>query len=158
MLGINWQDILLHVFNFALLAILLNELLFNPISEFIENREAHYKNLDTEKEKTLQDAQALLEERNSKLASIHQEAKEIKDQAMRESQEQANLKIETAQAEGEKIIEQSRIKAKLERDTLIRNTRKDLKEVVVEAAAKLALLNGNVYDDFLDHTEEEIDE
>lgn len=158
MLGINWQDILLHVFNFALLAILLNELLYNPINKFIENREAYYKNLDTEKEKTLQDAQALLEERNSKLASIHQEAKEIKDEAMRESQIQANLKIETAQAEGEKIIEQSRIKAKLERDTLIRNTRKDLKEVVVEAAAKLALLNGNVYDDFLDHTEEDIDE
>ncbi|MFM1514248.1 ATP synthase F0 subunit B [Helcococcus ovis] len=158
MLGINWQDILLHVFNFALLAILLNELLYNPINKFIENREAYYKNLEIEKLKNLEDSKALLQERTQKLAIIQQEAKEIKDKAIRESQIQANLKIENAQAEGEKIIEQSRIKAKLERDTLIRNTRKDLKEVVVEAAAKLALLNGNVYDDFLDHTEEDIDE
>lgn len=158
MLGINWQDILLHVFNFALLAILLNELLYNPINKFIENREAYYKNLEIEKLKNLEDSKALLQERTQKLAIIQQEAKEIKDKAVRESQIQANLKIENAQAEGEKIIEQSRIKAKLERDTLIRNTRKDLKEVVVEAAAKLALLNDNVYDDFLDHTEEDIDE
>ena len=45
-LNIDWQQILLHVFNFVILVGGLYFLLYNPIRKFIAKREEHYRKLD----------------------------------------------------------------------------------------------------------------
>ena len=57
-----------------------------------------------------------------------------------------------------KIIEKARAQSIIEKDILIRNAKKDLREVAIEAAAKLSLLNNDVYDDFLKHVNEDDNE
>ena len=42
-LNIDWQQILLHLFNFAILAGGLYLLLYKPVKQFMEQREADYR-------------------------------------------------------------------------------------------------------------------
>ena len=42
-LNIDWQQILLHLFNFVILAAGLTFLLFNPVRKFLENRRKHFE-------------------------------------------------------------------------------------------------------------------
>ncbi|MGY3776941.1 ATP synthase F0 subunit B [Helcococcus sueciensis] len=158
MLGINFQQILLHVFNFVLLLLVLNELLYKPIVKFMDDREAYYKSLDKETNENLEKSKGLLKQRELELKDIHIEANRIKEKAIKESQVQAKQEINQAKEEGKKIIEKARSQSKLEKDILIRNTKKDLREVAIEAAAKLSLLNNDVYDDFLKHVNEDDNE
>lgn len=154
MLGINWPTILFHIFNFALLALLLNWLLYEPINKFIVDRENYYKAIEDETLLNLENSKLVLEENNKKLENVHLEAEKIMEEAVKQSQLQANQEIILAKEEGKKIIEESRVQAQREKEILIRNTKKDLKEVAIEAAAKLSLVNGDVYDDFINHIEE----
>ncbi|MDO4604813.1 MAG: ATP synthase F0 subunit B [Helcococcus sp.] len=158
MLGINFQQILLHIFNFALLLLVLNELLYKPIVKFIDDRDAYYKSLDKEKNENLEKSKELLNKRNRELEDIHIEANRIKEEAIKESQIQAKQEINQAKEEGMKIIEKARAQSIIEKDILIRNAKKDLREVAIEAAAKLSLLNNDVYDDFLKHVNEDDNE
>ena len=158
MLGINFQQILLHVFNFAILLLVLNELLYKPIVKFIDDRENYYKLMDKEKNENLDKSKELLKQRNQEIKDIHIEANRIKEEAIKESQIQAKQEIDQAKEEGKKLIEKARAQSLVERDILIRNTKKDLREVAIEAAAKLSLLNNDIYDDFLKHVNEDEDE
>lgn len=158
MLGINFQQILLHVFNFAILLLVLNELLYKPIVKFIDDRENYYKSMDKEKNENLEKSKELLNQRNQELKDIHIEANRIKEEAIKESQIQAKQEIDQAKEEGKKLLEKARAQSLVEKDILIRNTKKDLREVAIEAAAKLSLLNNDVYDDFLEHVNEDNNE
>ena len=56
-LNIDWQQILLHLLNFAILAGGLYLLLFKPVKAFMEKRESYYQNMDSEAKQKLQDAE-----------------------------------------------------------------------------------------------------
>lgn len=154
MLGINWQTILFHVFNFALLVLLLNEFMYEPILEFINKREEEIKSKQLEINDNLEKSKKLVEEHNLKMDEINIEAENIKKEAIAEAKLLAKEEIENAKKEGKKIIEDSRAEAIIERDIMIRNSKKDLRDVAYEAAAKIAFIEDNAYEDFIDHTEE----
>lgn len=158
MLGINWQSIMFHIFNFALLALLLNELLYKPINDFIENRENEYKEIEEETLNNLEKSKLLVAEHDKKMESIYLEAEEIKNKAIKEAQLQANSEIQHANEEKQRILEESRVQAQREKEILIRNAKADIREVAIEAAAKLSFTNCDVYDDFINHTKEEANE
>ena len=61
-LNIDWQQILLHAFNFILLGGGLGFLLYKPVKKFMNGREEYYKNMDAEAEKKLADAKENPEE------------------------------------------------------------------------------------------------
>ena len=45
-LNIDWQQILLHFFNFSILVGGLYLLLFKPVKRFMEKREKHYADME----------------------------------------------------------------------------------------------------------------
>ena len=45
-LNLDWQQILLHLFNFVILAGGLYFLLYKPVKKFMDNRTAYYQTLD----------------------------------------------------------------------------------------------------------------
>ena len=45
-LNIDWQQILLHLLNFAILAGGLYFLLYKPVKDFMDKRTAYYKEMD----------------------------------------------------------------------------------------------------------------
>ena len=58
-LNIDWHQILMHLFNFALLAGGLYLLLYQPVKRFMEKRAAHYKEMDDAANEKLEHAKAL---------------------------------------------------------------------------------------------------
>ena len=58
-LNIDWQQILLHLLNFAILAGGLYLLLYKPVKAFMAKREDWYQAQADEAEKTRQEAEAL---------------------------------------------------------------------------------------------------
>ncbi len=49
-LNIDWQQILLHLFNFVILIAGLYILLYKPVKNFMAQREQHYKDVDAERQ------------------------------------------------------------------------------------------------------------
>ena len=65
-LNIDWQQILLHVFNFIILAGGLWLLLYKPVKDFMTKREKYYKDIDdsaNEKAEKAKESERLYEER-----------------------------------------------------------------------------------------------
>ena len=72
-LNIDWQQILLHLFNFVLLAGGLYLLLYRPVKDFMKKREDHYAQMAQEAEKDRQEARQMVQDYKEKLADIDQE-------------------------------------------------------------------------------------
>ena len=56
-LNIDWQQILLHLLNFVILAGGLYLLLYKPVKTFMEKRQQYYQEQDAKAAKTLADAE-----------------------------------------------------------------------------------------------------
>ena len=85
-LNIDWQQILLHLFNFTILFGALYILLYKPVKNFMEGREAHYADMDSRAEQALADAE------NSK-ASYEQKEKDF-DEEIRAEKSRLSKEIE----------------------------------------------------------------
>ena len=57
-LNIDWQQIILHLLNFAILAGGLYFLLYRPVRKFMDQREEHYRQMETEAQQRLDQAKA----------------------------------------------------------------------------------------------------
>ena len=55
-LNIDWQQIVLHLMNFAILAGGLYFLLYNPVKKFMAKRAEYYENMDKEANEKLESA------------------------------------------------------------------------------------------------------
>ena len=85
-LNIDWQQILLHLFNFTILFGALYILLYKPVKDFMDGREAHYADMDSRAEQALADAE------NSK-ASYEKKEKEF-DEEVRAEKNRLSKEIE----------------------------------------------------------------
>ena len=72
-LNIDWQQILLHLFNFAILAGGLYILLYKPVKDFMAKRESYYQNIDNETKSRLQQAEELKNSYCGQLSVVAQE-------------------------------------------------------------------------------------
>ena len=126
-LNIDWQQILLHLLNFVILAGGLYLLLYKPVKTFMEKRQL--KNADA-------DAAA-------KLAAAQKSA----DAAMQRQ-------LSDARAQAEQILADAHAAAQREHDKLLSDAQKELKDLAVTATEKLVLQSdGDAFDQFLDAAE-----
>ena len=92
-LNIDWQQILLHLFNFTILFGALYILLYKPVKDFMEGRETHYADMDSRAEQALADAE------NSKASYEKKERdfdEEVRTEKNRMSKENADLQRRAA--------------------------------------------------------------
>ena len=69
-LNIDWQQILLHLFNFSILVGGLYLLLFKPVKNFMDKRTKHYQDMESaavEREKTTAEMEAAMQQRQAAL-------------------------------------------------------------------------------------------
>ena len=69
-LNIDWQQILLHLFNFSILVGGLYLLLFKPVKNFMDKRAKHYQDMETaaaEREKATRELEASMQQRQAAL-------------------------------------------------------------------------------------------
>ena len=78
-LNIDWQQILLHLLNFAILAFGLYLLLYHPIKKFMKKREESYREREDKANQTLESAREKSEEYARKLADADREIAEKRE-------------------------------------------------------------------------------
>ena len=72
-LNINWQQILLHLFNFAVLFGILYYLLYSPVKKFMAKREEYYKKMDDDAKKNLENSENAMKEYKDKISNAEKE-------------------------------------------------------------------------------------
>ena len=134
-LNINLQQILLHWMNLAILTGGLYFLLFKPVTQFMQKREAYYKELDQQAADKLALAEQLRADYQSKLDHADEEIRQERSQAQQAAAQAAQEQVEQAQAQARHII----AKAHTEAEGKVRTTLM-LGLVFIETAIIYALL------------------
>ena len=151
-LNINFQQILLHMFNFVILAFGLYMLLYKPVVAFMKKREDHFADLEKQAQEAKSQAEATLAEYNAKLAGAAQEADRQRQERMKR-----------AQADADKLLKNARGAAEQERNAMLEGAKKDIAQMVVSATGKLMdkendpAFDKALYDSFLKAAQEEND-
>lgn len=136
-LNIDWQQILLHLLNFAILAVGLYLLLYKPIKNFMEKRTAYYKQMDEEAKEKLTSADSLEAARQTQLSEIDVEISRKKAAAAKEAEEQAAAELQTAREQAEKILSDARTSASAEKERIVSSAGREIAELAAAAADKL---------------------
>ena len=150
-LNIDWQQILLHLLNFAILAGGLYLLLYKPVKAFMAKREGWYQQQADAAEKTRQEAEALKAAAQAQADAAAEEAKATRAQARQDAQEDFRRVKEDAQAQAEKLLSDARVIAENDRKRVMEETEHQVKELVSAAAEKLVLSSDSAaFDQFLE--------
>ena len=150
-LNIDWQQILLHLLNFAILAGGLYLLLYKPVKAFMAKREGWYQQQADEAEKTRQEAEALKAAAQAQTDAAAEEAKAIRAKAREDAQEDVRQVREDAKAQAEKILSDARFMAEKDRKRVMEETQHQVKELFSAAAEKLVLSSDSAaFDQFLE--------
>ena len=154
-LGIDFLQILLHLFNVIILFGGLYFLLFGPVKKFMDQREEHYRQLDEEKNQALADAQQMKDDYDKQLQASADQILVEKQKATREIQELRQQKVTEAQEEARRIIKKAEGEGSRRKEEIVAGAREEISNLIADAADKL-LLDGDTddfYDAFLDEVE-----
>ena len=146
-LNIDWQQILLHLLNFVILAGGLYLLLYKPVKTFVEKRQLYYQEQDADAEKTAAEVRQQLKNADADAAAKLAAAQKSADAAMQRQ-------LSDARAQAEQILADAHAAAQREHDKLLSDAQKELKDLAVTATEKLVLQSdGDAFDQFLDAAE-----
>ena len=149
-LNINLQQILLHWMNLAILTGILYFLLFKPVKQFMEKREAYYKELDQQAADKLAEAEQLKVECQAKLDQADEEIHQERIKAQQSAQQSALEQLAQAEEQAKHIVAKAKTEAEQTKERAIRESQKELRELAAKAAKKLAAKPGDdFYDQFL---------
>ena len=93
-LNIDFQQILLHLFNFTLLFFGLYFLLYKPVKQFMQKREEHYKNMQDGADDMIRKAESAKAEYEGKLRDVEAEISAKKKAAADEMEKLRRQKTE----------------------------------------------------------------
>lgn len=153
-LNIDWQQILLHWMNLAILTGGMYFLLFNPVKRFMEQREAHYRELERQAADKLAEAERLKADCQAKLEradeEIHQERLKAQQAAVQAAQEH----LDQAEEQAQHILSKAKAEAEQNRERVLKESQKEIRVLAAMAAKKLAAKPGDdFFDQFLSLTE-----
>ncbi|MDE6261239.1 MAG: ATP synthase F0 subunit B [Oscillospiraceae bacterium] len=153
-LNIDWQLILLHWMNLAILTGGLYFLLFKPVKKFMEQREAHYRELDQQAADKLAQAEQLRADCQAKLERADEEIRQERAQAQQAAAQAAQEQVEQAEEQARYIVAKAHAEAEQSKVRAIRESQKEMRELAAQAAKKLAAQPGaDAFDQFLELTE-----
>lgn len=153
-LNVDWQQILLHLFNFVILAGGLWLLLYKPVKNFMAKREAYYKDMDKSANDKLAAAQEEQEKYSGLIAKAQDEASELKKKAMADANVAAKAHIAEAEQEKNRIIDDAKRAAQAEKNKVLQEANAQIEEMVSAAVDKLLVPAGSAYDSFEDSGKE----
>ena len=77
-LNIDWQQILLHMFNLIILTGGLYFLLYQPVTAFMKKRQEYYAGLEADAQAKLQEAEQKVREADETLSGMQAEAEQLR--------------------------------------------------------------------------------
>lgn len=155
-LNIDFSQILLHLFNFIILAGGLYFLLYKPTKSFMDKRETYYKDIDNKAKKTLADCESEKQKYKNLISEAQSQADAIKANALKEADVMAKEHIKSAEDAKAKIISDAKKSADIEKDKILAQANSQIEQMVSEAIDKVLIPAGkNSFDDFLESARKE---
>ena len=150
-LNIDWQQILLHLLNFVILAGGLYLLLYKPVKTFMEKRQQYYQEQDAKAAKTLADAEKTMAEVRQQLKNADADAAAKLAAAQKSADAAMQRQLSDARAQAEQILADAHAAAQ----RILKDKEcVTLKDLAVTATEKLVLQSdGDAFDQFLDAAE-----
>ena len=136
-LGIDFVQILLHLFNAVILFAGLYILLYAPVVNFMEKRADQIRDLTEGAVNAEQAAKKKVEEYDEKLKEAAAELAESKREAAAEIEELKKEQIAAAKEEARQILADARAQAEREKKAIIGGAKQDISEMIEQAAKKL---------------------
>ena len=158
-LNIDWQQILLHFFNFSILVGGLYLLLFKPVKSFMAKREKHYADMESAAVAREKDTEELKAEMAKREAAFDTELEEKRAAAAKEAEAFAQQQRDAAKAQADRILSDAKSAAENERQKIIAEANREAVAIAEEAMEKLlAKETSRAYDSFVNAAEEEKNE
>ena len=156
-LNIDWQQILLHLLNFVILAGGLYFLLYKPVEDFMGKREAYYADRQKEADRRDEEAKALKTEYEQKLDKADEEILARKKEAAGELEKVIRARTAEAEEQAKEIIEQAEKTARSRSQKALEDSNRDIRKLAIDAVEKLAVTSdSDALDKFLDEAESEV--
>ena len=153
-LNIDWQQILLHMMNFAILAGGLYFLLYKPVKDFMEKRKAYYSGLEDAAKKRMSEAEELKAQYQEQIEKARESIEEERAKAEKENEELKRQQIAEAKKQAERIILTARAEAERDSEKALHDSQEAMKELVAAATEKLLMKNDDAaIDMFLENVE-----
>ena len=158
-LNIDWQQILLHFFNFSILVGGLYPLLFKPVKSFMAKREKHYADMESAAVAREKDTEELKAEMAKREAAFDTELEEKRAAAAKEAEAFAQQQRDAAKAQADRILSDAKSAAENERQKIVAEANREAVAIAEEAMEKLlAKETSRAYDSFVNAAEEEKNE
>ena len=158
-LNIDWQQILLHFFNFSILVGGLYLLLFKPVKSFMAKREKHYADMESAAVAREKDTEELKAEMAKREAAFDTEREEKRAAAAKEAEAFAQQQRDAAKAQADRILSDAKSAAENERQKIVAEANREAVAIAEEAMEKLlAKETSRAYDSFVNAAEEEKNE
>ena len=155
-LNIDWQQILLHFFNFSILVGGLYLLLFKPVKSFMAKREKHYADMESAAVAREKDAEELKAEMAKREAAFDTELEEKRAAAAKEAEAFAQQQRAAAQQQADKILAAARENAENDRKKIVAEANREAVSIAEDAMEKLlAAQTARAYDSFVNAAEGE---
>ena len=150
-LNIDWQQILLHLFNFIILFGILYYFLYSPVKRFMDKRTEYYKKLDDDAKANLELSEKTKAEYLNKLAAAEDEISAKNEKARKEMEAATERHIKGAEEEAAKIVAQARQAIEVEHAKMLKEAQNEISDMVVAATEKVILQSGTSesYEQFL---------
>lgn len=137
-LNIDWQQILLHWMNLAILTGGLYFILYKPVKRFMAQREEHYRQMDREAAEKLAQAEKTQTEYQAKLDGAETELREARAKAQQAAQQSVKEQLAQAKEQAQQIVAHAHTEAEHEREQMMKQSQRELKDLAAKAAKKLA--------------------
>ena len=149
-LNIDWQQILLHFFNFSILTGGLYLLLFKPVKDFMDKRKQTYEQMDAQARQARDEAQQLKTQAEESLAQLDKELVEKRSSAEKQAALYTQQQQQAARQQADKLLSDARAQAEQEGKRILAQANRDAVSLVESAMDKLAdRQTGQAYDTFL---------
>jgi len=149
-LNIDWQQILLHWMNLVILTGGLYFLLYKPVRQFMEKREAHYRELNEQTARKLEEAEALKASYQAKLDGAEEEIRQTRAKAQAAVQQS----VEEQMAQARQIVVRAQAEAASSRERIMKESQRELRELTAAAVKKLTVkADTDLFNQFLDLAE-----
>lgn len=161
MLSVDPFNLICTVVNLLILFVALRIFLFKPVQKIIAERQAQADAQLNEAAARQKEAESLKEQYTSSMAKAEEEKKQLLNTARKDADEQYQKIVEKAKAQAKQIEERAVADAQNQKNRILKNTEKEIADMVVAAAEKMvgtqsgAKIDRSLYDEFLGKTGEE---
>ena len=154
-LNIDLLQILLHAFNFLILAGGLTLILFKPVEKFLNERKEYYENAEKEITEAREQNEKLKEEYDTKLKEAKEQIAEMRISAEKEIADISKASLEKAKETAKLIVAAAEKEAEDRKEQILDSAQTEIGELVVSATQKLLSdtvtpeRNSALYDEFI---------